>query len=72
MARFLRNYLLVTGGLAFFALAMPSLVIIGIMALIVPGIILAAMPMAFIYEAVSRCLRRRSGSTRPISLACCG
>ena len=56
MARFLRNYLLVTGVLAFVALAMPSLVIIGMMALILPGLILAAMPTAFLYGALFACV----------------
>jgi hypothetical protein len=56
----------VTGVLAFVALAMPWLVIIGMMALIVPGLILALMPTAFMYGAVFACVwypgRRRLGA----------
>ncbi|TJV34715.1 MAG: hypothetical protein E5Y18_14400, partial [Mesorhizobium sp.] len=44
----LKTYLIITGVGAFVALTMPWLVIIGSF-LIIPGLILAAMPTAFIY-----------------------
>ena len=46
------KWLWVTGIGAAIVLAVPSLVIIGLMALIVPGLILAALPSAFLYGAV--------------------
>ncbi|HEX8375382.1 MAG TPA: hypothetical protein VF606_09400, partial [Geminicoccaceae bacterium] len=52
MARALRIYLVVTGVLGLLAVAMPALVIIGAMALILPGLILGLMPTAFVYGAL--------------------
>jgi hypothetical protein len=52
VARFLRRYLIVTGVLAALALGAPSIVILGLFALILPGLILAVMPTAFLYGAV--------------------
>jgi hypothetical protein len=49
MTRIVNLYLLVTGGLAFVALAAPWLVIIGMMMLILPGLILGLAPTAFLW-----------------------
>jgi hypothetical protein len=48
----LKTYLLITGIGAFVALAFPPLVIIGYFMLLVPGVILSAMPTAFLYGVV--------------------
>lgn len=45
----LKNYLIVTGVGAFLAMAMPWLVIIGVIFGVVPGLILMIMPTAFLY-----------------------
>ncbi|MFS0735446.1 hypothetical protein ABC347_00185 [Sphingomonas sp. 1P06PA] len=52
MTKFLSTYLLVTGIGAFVALAMPGLVILGLYLLILPGLILGAMPTLFMYGIV--------------------
>jgi hypothetical protein len=52
MPRWLKAYLLVTGILAFLAMAMPWLVIIGFIMLIIPGLVLMAMPTAFLVGCV--------------------
>ena len=52
MQELLVRYLWVTGIGAAIALAMPWLVVVGLMALIVPGVILGAMPSAFAYGVV--------------------
>ncbi|MBX9930403.1 MAG: hypothetical protein K2Y56_02510 [Methylobacterium sp.] len=66
MAKALRYYLIVTGVLGLLAVAVPSLVIIGAIALILPGLILGLMPTAFLYGALFALLwypsRRRLGS----------
>jgi hypothetical protein len=49
---FLTTYLVVTGIGAFLALAMPSLVVIGLFMLIIPGLILGLMPSAFMYGVI--------------------
>jgi hypothetical protein len=49
MARFVNLYLLVTGSVSLLVLMMPWLVIIGLMALILPGLILGLMPTAFMW-----------------------
>jgi hypothetical protein len=49
MAHYVKLYLVVTGGLSLLVLAMPWLVLIGLMALILPGLILGLMPTAFMW-----------------------
>src|SRR5690242_15869479 len=49
MTRIVNLYLLVTGGLAFVALAAPWLVIVGLITLILPGLILGFAPTAFLW-----------------------
>src|SRR6476619_7476527 len=49
MARFVNLYLLITGIGAMIALAMPWLVVVGLILLILPGIILGLMPTAFMW-----------------------
>jgi hypothetical protein len=48
----LKTYLLITGIGAFIALAFPPLVTIGYFMLLLPGLILSAMPTAFLYGVV--------------------
>jgi hypothetical protein len=57
----LKTYLIITGIGAFVALTMPWLVIIGSF-LIVPGIILASMPTAFMYGVAFALFRLPLGS----------
>lgn len=52
MTKFLTSYLLITGIGGFIALAMPSLVVIGLFLFILPGLILGAMPTLFMYGIV--------------------
>ncbi|HEY8592617.1 MAG TPA: hypothetical protein VIL42_07105 [Sphingomicrobium sp.] len=49
MTRFVNLYLLVSGGLAGLALAIPSLVVMGLFLLILPGLILGLAPTAFMW-----------------------
>ena len=49
MPKFFKQYLIVTGGLGFLAVAMPGLVIIGFFMLIIPGLILSLAPTAFLW-----------------------
>ena len=49
MPKFLKLYLIVTGGLGFLAIAMPGLVILGFFMLIIPGLILSLAPTAFLW-----------------------
>lgn len=67
----LRTYLIVTGVGAFLALAMPGLVVIGMFLLVIPGLVLALMPTAFLYGvgfAVARWLIRSRLSGLPLNL----
>jgi hypothetical protein len=52
MKSFLVSYLWVTGAGALAVIAAPWLVVYGLMAFIVPGILLAALPTAFLYGAI--------------------
>jgi hypothetical protein len=49
---FLTTYLMITGVGAFLALAMPGLVMLGLFMLIIPGLIMAIMPTAFMYGVI--------------------
>lgn len=51
MPKLLKTYLIVTGALAFIALAFPALVVIG-MFLIIPGLILGLAPTAFLWGCI--------------------
>lgn len=53
----LKTYLLVTGIGAFLALAFPPLVVLGAFLLLIPGLILAMMPTAFLYGVVFAAMR---------------
>ncbi|WP_145290077.1 hypothetical protein [Pirellulimonas nuda] len=57
--------LTVTGGLAAIALAAPGIVVLGYVALIVPGLILTAAPTAFVYLAGAAVIRRLSPTKSP-------
>jgi hypothetical protein len=50
--KFLLSYLLVTGILAGVAMAVPSLVVIGFILLIVPGLVLSLSPTAFLWGLI--------------------
>ena len=54
---FLRNYLLVTGGLASLVFAVPGIVLIAFFFLIIPGLILSVMPVAFAYGCLFAAIR---------------
>lgn len=53
----LKTYLLVTGIGAFLALAFPGLVVFGLFLLVIPGLVLAMMPTAFLYGLVFAAMR---------------
>lgn len=57
----LKTYLIITGLGAFVALAVPSLVVIG-MFLIIPGLVLGVMPTAFLYGVVFALVRLLLGN----------
>ncbi|HEY8579317.1 MAG TPA: hypothetical protein VIL72_05480, partial [Beijerinckiaceae bacterium] len=72
MSRFLIRALKVTGALALCVLLAPNLIILGAIALILPGLILAVTPTAFLYLALFSLgwfgLRRHTGAA-PAALA---
>jgi hypothetical protein len=52
MQKFLATYLIVTGAGAFVALAFPSLVVLGLFLLVLPGLILGFAPTAFLWGCI--------------------
>jgi hypothetical protein len=52
MSHVLRLSLLVSGLISLFVLAMPDLIVIGFLFLILPGLVLSAMPTIFLYQVL--------------------